>query len=408
MSSSSSSVSGPMRLPVNATNGWVILHARDLIDYDSYDVEKWLDGIDDNYDVVDEKYKGMNHGKFPDHDVEMMGVAAAVARHPAGELGEYDPDHIAFSQLSIVERLEAMAVELESGYGGDNGTESSSFVTSPEDLSDTDDASSFSAPSSPSSYYSFLPSDSLEGDSLLSDRSSTNPGSTAGSEISRVDEKHSPASYPSREPLSLPHTAPATAATQAEAAPHVHDLAHKHPRPSSRTLSTSISPSTSPSQFLTVPQARRSRRKLQHQRMRHEIPAPASASASAFTEARPHPLASEILRSPSPVPSLRAEPRAASVPGEMGAPGTPLAFLSTAEAQTKPKPRLRISRNAGRAPRPAPEIVRPQPQRAGTLFVPSPSRTLFAASPFVRCGVAQGEVPLVVVQEEGEEARRFR
>ncbi|RWA03227.1 hypothetical protein EKO27_g11879 [Xylaria grammica] len=236
MPSSSPTVSDPMRLPVNATNSWIIRHARDLVDYDSYDVEKWLDGIDDNYDVVDEKYGGMNHGKFPDHDVEMMGVTAAVARHPAGALDEYDPDHVAFSQLSIVERLEAMAVELESGYGGDNGTESSSFITSPEDLSDTDDSSSFSASSSPSSYYSFLPSDSLEGDSLLSDRSSTNPGSTAGPEISRVDEKHSPASYPSMEPLSLPYTAPATAATQAEAAPHpVHIPIAVPDRPTSTT-----------------------------------------------------------------------------------------------------------------------------------------------------------------------------
>lgn len=129
----------PGRPPVNATNSWVIRHARDLIGYDNYMIEEWLDGAtttddadDDNDDDDDHEItmegEGSSSGSssstgksFSNPITDKRGMSDddpsssswAVGDHPAGDVEDYDPDCVVFSPETLIEALEEAAAGME-------------------------------------------------------------------------------------------------------------------------------------------------------------------------------------------------------------------------------------------------------------------------------------------------------
>ncbi|KAI0543242.1 hypothetical protein GGR58DRAFT_15023 [Xylaria digitata] len=379
--SSSDKPSEPTPPPFSASNSWVISRARGLIGYDTYSIEKWLSEIEDG--GADEN----------DGDHSEMGYS----HHPAGALEDYDPDCVAFSRMSIIEKLEAMAAEMEAGSHDDESGP-------PRDSPNTDEASSPS--SSSSSYYNPLPSDSLEGKSLISDSRGTNSGSTTGSETPHRDSDngYSYFSHPKGVKFPIPlskfrvplPTPPKEDRVMSEAA-FLRYLAHRSSMPSPSTM-TPLKKSNS--QFLAVPKPvytyrpRHSRANRKREKRR----------ANANTVSALHVHAADTQRCPSPFPSVRP-PSTSSLMSPLFPPIAGSEGGNSGPAtETPAKPRLRISKNVGGAQRPLPEIVRPGLQRAGRLIVPGPSPAQFIASPFVPRRV--GEVPIVILEEEEGEGEK--
>ncbi|KAI0548086.1 hypothetical protein F4679DRAFT_596989 [Xylaria curta] len=131
-------------LPFKPTNSWIIQRARELVSSDVYaDIEQWLNNGDDGEDDNDDR-----HGDNATGDYRSI-----KCDHPAGEKEDYDPDYTLLSSEMIIRVIEA-AAEMEAGYDGDNDA--------PEHRDDVSSSSSLV-----SSGYGYLPSDSLEEETLL-------------------------------------------------------------------------------------------------------------------------------------------------------------------------------------------------------------------------------------------------
>lgn len=223
------------RPPLNATNSWVINHARELIDYDKYDsIMQWLEDVPNDKDKFlgirnsqdDDTTSGKSSSSSSSSDSEADDDSSLRGDHPAGEIEDYDQDHYIISQMSIIEKLEAAAAAIERReYEGDvEGDEdededtdtntdtdtdtdtetctftSASFVTASERIASSSSSGSgsglpgyqtLSSDSGGSDYQSLAPG-SLEGESLLEERQKTNLGSEVGSEGTVI---HRPLSF---------------------------------------------------------------------------------------------------------------------------------------------------------------------------------------------------------------------
>ncbi|KAI3339008.1 hypothetical protein F4824DRAFT_508950 [Ustulina deusta] len=382
-----SSSNEPMKPPLNATNSWVIRRARDLIGYDNYDIEQWLDNVTD--DDINEN-NANDTGKSPVYPETSSGT-------DLGEPEDYDLDRRAISEKTIVETLEAVAAEMEASHHDDESYNSASFVTSAEHSCDIDEIASHSS-SSLSHRYQYLPSDSLENQSLIGHCQGTNSGSTIGSGTRNADSDDSTPSRLASDTDTISGVEP-----ESERSRRLVRL-----RSSSNTLSSPMSPSRSKprSQFLTVPRPAHLTAKPRHSR-------PSRQGSRGYI--RPHTYADafahrpEIERCPSPMPHVRLP----APPNPSSSTCTPLSshpipasmsgHISSPQSLTPSRPRLRLSRNR-EGETPALETVRPLPQQAGRLLVPQTPRTHFVASPFADPNGCVGhEIPALIVEEDEEE-----
>jgi hypothetical protein len=348
----------PVRAPLNANNSWVITQARKIIGYyDRYAVEDWLDEVtDDEISIC----RSLNHFK-----AHSMG-------HPAGELGNYDPDCTVLSQNTI-EKLEAVAAEIEAigaaltkseRYDGDKEDNSSdnsvTFFTVPDRRADWNGSSSSS--------YESLVSGLTDWEALLNRKELL----CLHSESSDSEADVKPGTEPENE-------------TEDEDK-------HRVGRTLTRVTSRSHRIASSPSPIHPRSSADEYFYHVDHPKY-HEAYCRANEEGEFLTEHRYGTIEvveSPIERGPEPMPGLR-RPRPS-----IGRTGTldsiPESFDSTSESHGSdirwchdaPSPTTpgMVLFACGRKPL-APEIVRPVPQRAGYLAVPSLSTTLFRDSPFV-------------------------
>ncbi|KAI0965039.1 hypothetical protein F4678DRAFT_346774 [Xylaria arbuscula] len=117
MPSSNSNKNKPIRPSFNATNSWIIRHARELIGYDEYDeIAREIEEERANEDYEDDfaaSFASLKTGSDSHH--------AASGRHPAYALDEYQPDRGSGNeQKTIVENLEAIAAEMEASHFDDS------------------------------------------------------------------------------------------------------------------------------------------------------------------------------------------------------------------------------------------------------------------------------------------------
>ncbi|KAJ2990054.1 hypothetical protein NUW58_g3149 [Xylaria curta] len=326
-----------MKPPLNATNSWVISHARELIEYDRYQIEQWLDEvIDDGDDDEQAKSNTQNHTDKPaDHSLSNCG-------HPAGELRDYDPDCIAFSLNDIVENLENAASETEARDPGDGtfldglGTSSSAYSTF---------------------CYQYDGLDSLEGEPLLDSYRNDLRSTTSGTSNRGPNDM-------TYSPVSDVHLFSPSSSLDAKLVPRleigwdihtekeVWNITLTHSTSKELSFSSKPSPSTSQTQFLTLAPAS------------HMLKARCDRSPYTYTRPSTVTLPS-VERCTSPVPSVRGSYHISPFPD-----------LSP----TSKRPGLRVSKSGITLA--APEVIRPVPQQAERLIVPCLSRNYFQTSPF--------------------------
>ncbi|KAI0441733.1 hypothetical protein F4803DRAFT_551864 [Xylaria telfairii] len=304
--------------PLNATNSWVIRHARDLIGYDGYGaVEQWLDDVNDvdndsnnesNFINKHENNHENSHenklSKSPHH-----GHCSSRLGHAAGELKEYDPDCPLFSQKTIVEVINVAAVETEAEYNGSN---------------DADHWDTTSESSLASYCYGYLPSDSLEGEPLLADGQNTRDADPQSS----TDGKNHPKpgdgmacpvlfTSPGAPPSPFPSTLDVAPAPARENAHEVDDEATLERTLARAHLSADKPPSPPSSPFLAVPPPAytapaRARRDPSSHAGQYPHPPPPPSPSSLDTHghnyffAQPYPHL-EIDRGASPMPRFRGD-----------------------------------------------------------------------------------------------------
>ncbi|KAI0874333.1 hypothetical protein GGS24DRAFT_516682 [Hypoxylon argillaceum] len=392
MSSSSNEPLLPAEAPLYATNSWVISRSRALINYDKYDaVAQWLD------EVTDEEGEKIDAGKALSRSERGPDQVRVLCGHAAGELEDYDSDCCILSPNTIVERLEAVAAEMEARHHEDNNDDSHEY---------RDDDSSSS--SSLLSYYYSLASGSLETESILIgykdpnfikeansgtmtngnlDQATTNPILGRNRPLpSTLDSGAMPGkgmkANPSRSTdESLNKVSPTQNGVRS-------NVTSKPPKRSK--LSTLLKAPKTKTPFLTAPQP-------QHGKSSREAK-PSGAFVYPFTYGYPAAYP-EIERGPSPLPRVRTPrlgtpfPPSSSVAQQMDASSSGASPESTklsggtspARPSTPPtQDPVSGHMQPAAAPETEMEILAPVPRRVGRLFAPRPSWARFWASSFGR------------------------
>ncbi|KAI8627382.1 hypothetical protein F5Y19DRAFT_177403 [Xylariaceae sp. FL1651] len=329
----------PERIPLNATNSWVLDHARPLLDYERGTVEQWLS------EVTDDEYDELTTGKLSTH-VEARPKSLG---HPAGSLSDYNPDCAILSQKTI-EMLEASVAEEFSDEEG-------SFFTSLDRCSESDSDMS-------SSLF-------FDCGSVLN--RNQNLGTSADG-VSELDSGHDSA------PTGRPD-----------------DFADLEETWNCSLISSPVS--TQASEIDSGSEAESSRGRSRCRSRRNTLVSPVCPPSQS-----PRYSADDCsTRCPSPLPSMRSHDARPipTVPWGSTLDSIPEMFIPERGYHVLPSPaRPGVWFSSVRRKILAPEIVRPIPQRAECLGVPSPSRTHFHSSPFMDQGsMVACEVPTLVFEE---------
>ncbi|KAI0802223.1 hypothetical protein GGR55DRAFT_457105 [Xylaria sp. FL0064] len=416
----------PMRPPVNATNSWVITRARGLIGYEEHDKIEWrsCDVIDD----VEENENDAGKPKSPSCSTKCENIPSPAAQPRAG-----------MSEDEREAQWQKLVADAQKTYEARKAAVKEKTQSSPPSTLDI-----IKAPI-PFSVVSESALSILEEKSAAVDESENSPPS------SQNDAK-SPTPIQETQTVSPPVLEEKIITDIEATLKRLRDLAFRRRRrnPPSNTNELSVSPATSShsqprsihrsiSQFLTVPPKAYTKKQRAKSQSRSPSPQPRSSSLgqcsprpqedtgsarsrsssnderlrkgldiercpSTMPTVRSRPPPTVAIIPPTPTPTPPPAPAPTPAPALALIPGLTRCIIGLSSTNSTTPPRLLLSQD-GSGDVPISEVVRPRPQRAGLLRVPSHPSTHLAESPFVGAREFLGErIPEVIVErDEGDE-----